>query len=192
MHHRTIMSLGLILLLVGCRGPMIAPAFRRLDADGQARVNQMWNNMLARPDRLNRELLLDVMLAYELHEFGVDRASYHAEKDYAAGTVLMDVKYDREKPMEDWFFVELRDRAGKSIRKEHYTGEEVWSHFDDAAGYQIVGPALEQAATQPTTLPVTRPSTQPTDAELRSAWILARYRQITAATQPEQVPTTQP
>jgi hypothetical protein len=188
MHYRTFIALAIVLLSIGCHGPLVAPAFRRLEPDDQARVNQMWNNMLSRPDRLDRELLLDVIVAYELHQMGVDRASYHAEKDYAAGTVLMDVKFDREKPMEDWFLIELRGRDGKLIRKEHYSGEEVWSHFNDLAAFPLYGPVLAQAATQPTTVPVTQPATQPTDAELHAAWVIARYRQITAATQPERVP----
>ena len=174
-------------ILIGCRGPLTAPAFQRLAPDEQAQVDRMWNNMLAAPDRLDRNLLLDVTLAYELHEYGVDRAMYHAEKDYAQGVVLMDIKYDRQKPLEDWFFVEIRDRANKTVRKEHYSGDEIWSHYQDMAAFPIVASAL-QATTAPavSTQPTTQPATQPTEAELRAAWIEARYRQIMAATQPVQ------
>jgi hypothetical protein len=63
--------------------------------------DRMWNNMLLTPDRHDRELLLDVLLTFEMHEQGVDRATYHAEKDYAGGVVVMEMKYDRLKPLED-------------------------------------------------------------------------------------------
>jgi hypothetical protein len=146
----------------------------------------MWNNMLVTPDRLDRELLLDVLLTFEMHEQGVDRATYHAEKDYAGGVVVMEMKYDRLKPLEDWFFVEVFDKQKKSIRKEHYSGEEIWSHYSDTFAYQMLAPAIAAAATRPSLMPVatTQPTSQPTEAELRYAWQIARARQIMAATQP--------
>lgn len=149
-------------------------------------VDRMWNNMLVTPDRLDRELLLDVLLTFELHEEGIDRATFHAEKDYAGGVVAMDMKYDRLKPLEDWFFVEIFDLNKKSIRKEHYTGDEIWSHSKDTYAYLVLAPAIAAAATQPSLMPVatTQPTTQPTEAELHLAWQIARARQIMAATQP--------
>jgi hypothetical protein len=166
-----------LLTAVGCRAPLMVPAFHRLKPDEQAQVDQMWNNMLARPDRLDRELLLDVMLAFSLHEEGVDRATYHAEKDFAGGVVLMDVSYDRQKPLEDWFLVEIRDRQKNVLRKEHYCGEEVWSHYNDLLGGVL-------STTRPTAGPAAPPATQPTEIELREQRLEIRYKQIMAATQP--------
>jgi hypothetical protein len=46
--------------LVGCRGPLMVPAMQRLTPQDQAQVDGMWNNMLSTPDRLDRNLLVDV------------------------------------------------------------------------------------------------------------------------------------
>jgi hypothetical protein len=77
--------------------------------------------------------------------------------------------------------VEIFDKDHKSIRKEHYSGDEIWAHWDDLFGSSRAGPT-----TSPTTGPAatSQPTTEPTEAELRSAWQEARYRQIMAATQP--------
>jgi hypothetical protein len=183
-------TLALLLCSIGCRGPLAVPAFRRLDAEEQAQVDQIWNNVLEKPNRLDRELLLDVMLAYQLHASGVDKASYHAEKDYAQGKVVMDVQFDRSKPLEDWFLLEVRDQKGNVLRKEHYSGDEVWSHADDLTGLDLRATLRETAApastTQPTTEPIatTQPTTLPSEAELRRQYLQIRYQQIMAATQP--------
>ena len=173
-----------VLVVLGCHGPLTAPAMRRLDPDEQAQVDRMWNNMLVKPDRLDRELLLDVLLTFELHEEGVDRTTYHSEKDFAGGVVLMDMKYNRQKPLEDWFFVEILDHDKKVLRKEHYSGDEIWSHYQSVGGVNVILAAA--ATTQPTTGPIamTQPATQPTDEELRMQWQIARFKQIIAATQP--------
>lgn len=186
MTQRTLLIALVGFILLGCQGPLTAPAFRRLAPEEQAQVDRMWNNMLATPDRLDRNLLLDVMLAYELHQYGVDRATYHAEKDYAGGVVLMDIKYDRQKPLDDWFFVEIRDRANHTVRKEHYSGDEIWSHCQDLWHSTAASTTAPSTSTQPASQPATQATTQPTEAELRAAWIEARYKQIMAATQPVQ------
>jgi hypothetical protein len=161
---------------------LTAPAVRRLDPAEQAQVDQMWANMLSTPDRLDRGLLLDVMLTFELHQLGVDRATYHAEKNVAGGgVVVMDMQFDRLKPLDDWFFVEIFDHDHKSLRKERYAGDEIWAHYND-----LLGPSQVEATTRPSTGPTaaTQATTRPTDAELRNAWREARLRQIMAATQP--------
>jgi hypothetical protein len=174
----------------------MVPAFERLNPDDQARIDGMWNNLLSDPQRLDRNLLLDVLITFQLHEQGVDRVTYHAEKDFSGGTVLMDVKFDRTKPLEDWFLIEIRDHNNKVLRKEHYSGDEVWSHSYDLAGISVI-----EATTQPTTSPATaettepasteadagpstRPATEPYEAQLRRQWMEIRCKQILAATQP--------
>jgi hypothetical protein len=180
----------LVLLIIpssGC-GPTTAPAFIRLSPDEQARVDASWKNMLTPIDRLDRELLLDVILAYQLHEIGVDRATYEADKDYADGTIHTKVTFDRTKPLDDHFFVEVRDKKKQLVRAETYSGEEVWSHFR-SLGVASVAIRIT-STTQPTTAPTTEPTpqpaaaTQPTDEQLREEWLRARMKQITAATQP--------
>jgi hypothetical protein len=190
---KSVLLAVLLLSITGRRGPLAAPAFRRLDPDEQAQVDRMWDNALQRPDRLDRELLLDVIIAFQLHASGVDRATYHAEKSYAQGTVVMDVRFDRNKPLDDWFFLEVHDPKGNVVRKEHYAGDEVWSHLDQLTGFELV---REAAATQPAgvytaaTQPITpqpgatQPATMPSEAELREAQLTTRYLQIIAATQP--------
>ncbi len=170
-----------LLLSAGCSGPLTVPAIRRLEPAEQAQVDQMWRNMLSKPDRLDRGLLLDVILTFELHQLGVDRATYHAEKDVAGDTVVMDMRFDRLKPLDDWLVVELFDHDHRSLRKERYSGEEVWSHYND-----LLGPPPAEPATRPATGPTIgqTAATEPTDADLRQAWREARLRQVMAATQP--------
>jgi hypothetical protein len=174
--------LSLVWLLPGC-GPMTVPAFKRLPPDQQAQVDSSWKNMLTPTNRLDRELLLDVILAYELHQIGVDRATYEVDKDYADGTIHMRVTFDRSKPLDDHFFVEVRDKKNQLVRSETYSGDEVWSHFGALEGASV---AERIATTQPSTQPTTQSmaATQPTDFELRQEWLKARMKQIEAATQP--------
>ena len=174
--------LVLIPLLAAC-GPMMAPAIRRLAPDEQAQVDGMWNNLLAKPDRLDRELLLDVMIVYQLHQLGVDKANYHAEKEFVAGTVLMDVSFDRKLPLDDWFVVSISDTSGRCLRKERYTGEEVWSHLASFTGSGSTITRSQGPDPSSTTSPG-RAATQPTDAEAHAKWLDARMQQIVAATQP--------
>src|SRR5687767_4309953 len=83
-----------LLTLPSC-GPMLLPAVHRLDPDTQFHVNNAWNNMLTPPARLDRDLLLDVILARQLHTLGVDRLDFRSEKDTSPGKVVMTVRYDR-------------------------------------------------------------------------------------------------
>src|SRR3954471_16662912 len=94
----------------GC-GPTTAPAFHRLEPDQQAQVDDAWRNMLSPPGRLDRELLLDVIVYNQFHQLGVDRADYRAEKELpnAGGPAPMRITFARRKPLDDHFFVEVRD-----------------------------------------------------------------------------------
>ena len=62
MPRATVIAIAASLFAAGC-GPMISPLTVRLDADQQKMVDGMWNNMLTPTDRLDRELLLDVLNA---------------------------------------------------------------------------------------------------------------------------------
>src|SRR5437588_2750266 len=123
-----ISSLLLLPLLPGC-GPTTVPAFVRLGPEQQARLDASWKNMLTPTDRLDRELLLDVMLVYQLHQLGIDRATYEADKAFGDGAIHMRVTFDRAKPLDDRFVVEVRNKQKQLIRTETYSGEEVWSHW---------------------------------------------------------------
>ncbi len=122
-------TLILALLIAGC-GPMTIPAIRPLDPEQQAVVDGMWNNMLTPDDRLDRDLLLDVILINQLHQLGADRVRYVAIKETAAGTVTMVVDFDRARraagrPDSGTFTVTLSNPAGAVIRRDVYTGNEV-------------------------------------------------------------------
>lgn len=186
----------------GCAGPTVYPAVQRLEPDEQALVDHMWNNMLNPVDRLDRELLLDVMLAYELHVYGIDRLKLDCEKDFDGGTIRIKLDYDRRRAREDdRLVVEIRDNKGNLLRREVYQNEEVLSHFKQITGvvtqeiYLLPRTAIAaSAATQPTTQTSANPSAgsptiQPKQSEDEKAaeqWRDARWHQIRAATQPSE------
>lgn len=163
-----------VLALTACQGPMTVPAVQRLAPDQQEEINRDWNNMLKPSDRLDRGLLLDVVMYYQLHQMGVDRLHLESQKDYAGGTVVMTIDYVRASdPTNDRFTLEIKDPSGQSLRKETYSGEEVLSQF------KALGTTT------------TRPDGRPTEDEVaREMWVEARLRQIAAATQPADAPAT--
>jgi hypothetical protein len=189
----------LCVLLGGC-GHMFFPAVQRLSPEDQAKVDQIWNNVLTPPERVDRELLLDVVEAFELHTAGIDRLKLECEKDFTGGTVHMIVNFNRRRPPEDdRFIVMIRDHQGHLLRKETYSSEEVLSHGKQIFGVVVTGTFQEEskeAATQPSSQPATQqsPTTAPasrplTEAEKADqAWREARWRQIRAATRPVGAP----
>ena len=129
-HTARLPVLGLSLLTfvaAGC-GPLSFPAVQRLPPQEQAQVEQMWANMLTPAGRLDRDLLLDTLISYQLHHLGIDRLSLHGEKDYAGGRVTMDIAFDRLRPNVDSFTVAVSDRCGRRVRLERYKGQEVLDH----------------------------------------------------------------
>ena len=176
---KRILALVALALCVGRRGPLTFPAVQRLSPDEQAEVDRDWNNMLKPTYRLDRGLLLDVVIFYQLHQVGVDRLHLESQKEYAEGPVVMTIDYVRANdPATDRLTLEVKDHAGKSMRKETYSGAEVLSQFHDM-----------------NTVATTRPDGKPTeDAVAREEWLVARMHQITAATQPADSPaaTTMP
>jgi hypothetical protein len=165
---KRVMAIAVLLFSAGCHGPLTFPAVERLSPDEQAQIDRGWNNMLSPIDRLDRGLLLDVVIFYLLHQVGVDRLRLHSEKDYAGGTIVMTIDYARANdPATDRLTLEVKDRAGKSIRKETYSGAEVLGQV------KSFGNAT------------TRPDGKPTEDQVtRQAWFEARLRQIVSATQP--------
>jgi hypothetical protein len=108
----------------GC-GPLMRPMTIRLEADQQRMVDQMWNNMLTPADRLDRELLLDVVCVYALFQVGVDRLHMVAEKQYERGRVVMEIDCDGRSPGSDQFTVTLLDERGRTVRRERYGRSEI-------------------------------------------------------------------
>jgi hypothetical protein len=108
----------------GC-GPMLRPMTVRLEADQQRMVDRMWENMLTPADRLDRELLLDVVCEYALYQVGVDRLHMVAEKQYERGRVVMEIDCDGRSPGSDQFTVTLLDERGRTVRRERYGRSEI-------------------------------------------------------------------
>jgi hypothetical protein len=108
----------------GC-GPMQMPMPVRLDEDGQKSVDQSWDRALTPVDLLDHQAMLDVFLISQAYQAGVDRLSFRSEKKVAAGTVVMQIEYDRLRPDEDRFEVRLYDPAERLLRQEVYRRKEI-------------------------------------------------------------------
>ncbi len=166
----------LLLGMAGCQGPLTLPVVERLEPESQNTVDQSWLNMLSPPERLDRSLLLDVLVTNYFHQRGVDRLNLTSEKDVWGGRVIMTVYYDRAHPAFDNFTVAFIDAQGYERRRERFTFEEVKAR---AAGLFV-----------PTSEPSTRPAVtaaeieQQRKAEEEMAARLARQILIQAATRP--------
>jgi hypothetical protein len=151
--------------LAGC-GPMLMPMTVQLDPQEQQRVDQMWDNVLTPPDRLDRDLLLDVMLSYHLFQLGVDRLHLTAEKHFHGGLAVMEIDCDRGDAERDHFAITVVDRQGRMVRHEFYTREEVEARFNALLDPIVTVPADQK------------------EHERRRMEMELRARRIKAATQP--------
>src|SRR5258706_476462 len=119
-----VMLAAVVVGACGC-GPLMRPMTVQLEADQQRMVDGMWNNMLTPADRLDRELLLDVLCEYGLYQVGVDRLRMVAEKQYERGRGVMGIDCDGRSPGSDQFTVTLLDERGRTVRRERYGRGEV-------------------------------------------------------------------
>jgi hypothetical protein len=160
-------------LCLGACGPLVLPMVHRLNKDEQEKVDQVWVNMLNRPKPLDRQVLLDAVSMYYLYGTGVERATYHAEKQVGEELVVMEVNFDQRRPGRDSFSIAIFGPDGRTIRQETYSRAEV----EEALGPGLI--ATHIPATQPS---ATQPVTAEEEAEqLRMQWRLAA---VAAATQP--------
>lgn len=109
----------------GCLGPLSRPMVYRLDEQEQAAVDESWKNVLANSADIDHTLLLDVLLASGLYEFGIDRLEFRSEKDLPEGLVVMEVSFERSLPANDRFAVTFISADGQTRWTERYTREEV-------------------------------------------------------------------
>lgn len=170
-------AMMLVLAVVGCGGPMGGlPVVERLNPQDQRTVDQSWLNMLSPPERLDRALLLDVLVTNQLHQQGVDRLHFVSEKDVWGGRVIMTVHYDRAHPAFDNFTVTFTDAKGQERRHERYSFDEVKDRANKLLG----------STTRPSTQPATIPAEieQQRKAEEEEAARLARQILIQVATRP--------
>ena len=161
----------LSLLVCGCGFPLSVPAVQRLDAQQQPEVDGMWNNMLATPDRLERDVLLDTVMMFALIHSGVDSLTMRSAKAHAGGTVVMTVTFDRARPTADAFTVELFDRRGLRVRTERYAATEVLDRVRDVMPGQSVAFGTADGSESP-------------EERLRLERMEARLARVVAATQP--------
>ncbi len=120
----------LLMSIVGCHGPLTKPMIDRLDEKGQAKIDEVWENMLIPPDALDRTLLLDVILSAQLYQHGVDSLRLTSEKAVGEGLVVMEIRFDREEPLFDEFSVSYVDRRGRELRRERYSRDEINEEID--------------------------------------------------------------
>jgi hypothetical protein len=127
------------LLLLGCCaaatvfcgcGPMQMPMPVRLDDKAQKKIDESWDKALTPLDRFDHAAMLDAFLLSHAYQLGVDKLTFHSEKKVAAGTVVMDIQYERLGG-QDRFEVKIYDPAQKLLRQETYYREEVESAYQD-------------------------------------------------------------
>jgi hypothetical protein len=97
----------------------------RLEDVIQGSIDQSWNKALTPVDKLDHQSLLDTFLLTQAYQIGVDKLSFRSEKQYAAGTVVMEIAFDRSKPEQDRFEVKIYDQNQKLVRQETYQREEI-------------------------------------------------------------------
>lgn len=116
--------------LCGC-GPMQMPMPVRLDDEGQKKIDQAWDKALTPVDRFDHVAMLDAFLVTHAYQVGVDKLTFHSEKKAAAGTVVMDIRYDRLRPEDDRFEVQIYDPSQKLLRQETYYRQEIEGAYRD-------------------------------------------------------------
>lgn len=123
----------------GCSGPLGIPMVMRLEDEKQAQVTETWDAMLTPADRVERTLLLDTILAGQLHQTGVDELEFTSRKYTTEGMVVMEVRFARENPELDEFTFEYFDYDGNELRRERFQFDEV----DERVRYLTASPMIE-------------------------------------------------
>jgi hypothetical protein len=157
----------LLLILGGC-GPLTQPMVERLPPEEQKHVDDAWQNMFSPPDRLDRTLLLDVLITQQAHQRGVDRLDLVSEKCVGKGRAVMTVRFDRQHPEFDEFTIAYLDDQGRELRRERYSSAEIQERI-----HLLFRPSI--------------PESQPVDwqrYEEQEKLRQARMNEIEAATQP--------
>lgn len=168
---------SIIALLVPTVGCLLhsSPLPMRLDDETQRGVNDAWQNALTPVDRLDRDLLLDVMLNYAMYWHGVDRVRATAEKDLISGRVIMEVSFDRSQPPEsDTFSITVVDASDRILRVERF------SRFDIDARRANMESGILISIGDPENLTEEERAAMQEEEDRH----IQRQRQIIAATQP--------
>ena len=104
---------------------MQTPMPVRLDAENQKKIDEAWDKALTPIDRFDHVAMLDAFLITHAYQVGVDKLTFHSEKKVAAGSVVMDIHYDRMTPGDDRFEVRIYDPSQKLLRQETYYRQEI-------------------------------------------------------------------
>lgn len=165
---------------VGC-GPLSQPMVQRLDEPTQRQFDDMWDNILYQPQRVDRQTLLDVMVVYQFFQVGIDRLVMTSEKDVLGGRVVMTVRFDRAQPLHDEFVLAYVDRHGQERRRERYTRDEVQESLNTLGALE--GWKAVDAHFVATSGPATEPAETDEERAVREA-LAARRARMQAATRP--------
>ena len=111
------------LALAGCHPR--SPLPDRHGAETQQKLDHLWNRAFTPAEKLNRQDLLDVLVGTDAVREGVDVFALRAEKRLADGKVVLLFAFDRAKPDDDRFEVTVFDAAGRQVRPERYTRDEL-------------------------------------------------------------------
>ena len=120
-----LLAASLLVIAVGC-GPMSSgPLPVRLEEKEQKVVDEAWDRAFAPMQQIDRQALLDFLVAGWMYQLGVDQLDLRSEKTAAAGKVVMIVHYERAHPEADRFQFELHDAADKIVRSETFDRNDV-------------------------------------------------------------------
>jgi hypothetical protein len=181
-------SLAILLsaaMFAGCHGPLYRPMPVRLDVEQQIQVDQVWRNMLTPPERLDHTLLLDTIITMHANQVGVDHIRMISEKDRVNdGIVIMEMRFDRERPERDEYTLRYIGASGEELRHERYTRAEIEERVAFLWGAPACGFSEHRCSqTQPSDL-----SECESQEAARQAAREARVAEILAATQPASAP----
>ena len=121
---RAALTAGIAVLAVGC-GPMLLPMTPRMSDQSQRMIDSAWNNMLTPVGRVDRQTLLDTMMTYWMHQYGVDRLHLVSEKSLLHGKAIMEIDCDSGSPQTDQFTVTVLDERGRTVRRERYSRSDI-------------------------------------------------------------------
>jgi hypothetical protein len=119
----------LLALCTAACGPLQTPMPPRLDDEGQKAIDESWDKALSPVDRFDHQGILDLLISTQAYQVGVDRLTFRSEKRFSAGTVIMEISFDRLAPEMDRFEITMLDLAGKPVRKETYDRKKVESTY---------------------------------------------------------------
>ena len=171
----------IFVVLAGC-GPMARPMVVRIEEKDQVQINEAWENMLSPPGRLDRILLLDTVMAYQLYQVGTDRVYFGSDKHLRDGVVTMEVFFDRRSPESDRFTIRYVNGRRQQELYETYLRQEVDDRFE------FLFPSVaERNETSGDAAKLSEEEWKAREAEL-AAQRETRRREIEAATQPACAP----